>query len=143
MSDWKAIYRFIWEGNCRRFVPRVGRALSGSDLEGGDVDGAQDNGGVSFGECSFRRRCRRLWHSAITTRNLLSRRYRNPHQLLFEWITLDRHQYKLYLDGSTEGFEGLFPDGTLIINHAYPLFRGWIKDPPCSLISQEDDEAVS
>jgi hypothetical protein len=38
--------------------------------------------------------------------------------LLFELVTQNKHVYKLYLDGRYEGF----PKGTIIKNHAYPLF---------------------
>ena len=39
-------------------------------------------------------------------------------EILFELRTKDGHKYKLRLNGQTEGF----PDGTTIVNRAYPLF---------------------
>ncbi len=39
-------------------------------------------------------------------------------EILFELQTKDGHKYKLRLNGQTEGF----PEGTTIVNRAYPLF---------------------
>lgn len=55
------------------------------------------------------------------------------HYLLFELSTPDGHKYKLYLDGYCEGF----PDGTLVVNHAFPLFCAGVKNIPYPNIPDE------
>ena len=44
-------------------------------------------------------------------------------QLLFEVKTKDGHEYRIYLDGSISGF----PDSSLVVNHAFPLFSKLIS----------------
>ncbi len=39
-------------------------------------------------------------------------------KLLFEVTTKQGHKYKAYLNGKIEGF----PEGSFLINHAFPLF---------------------
>jgi hypothetical protein len=66
------------------------------------------------------------------------------HVLLFELRTKEGHTFKLFLDGRTEGF----PDGTILTNHALPLFyklyslstrnfTGEISSPSVNFITNE------
>lgn len=53
--------------------------------------------------------------------------------LLFELTTPNGETYKIYLNGKTEGF----PDGTLIVNHAFPLFCAGVKNIQTTDISDK------
>ena len=54
-------------------------------------------------------------------------------QLLFEVRTKEGHEFRVYLDGSISGF----PDGSLVLNHALPLFCKLRSSPPRRLPTEE------
>ncbi len=62
--------------------------------------------------------------------------------VLFLLRTKDGHEYKLYLNGMGEGF----PEGTLVINRAAPLYgflySFWKKGLPASKIPASELQVV-
>ncbi len=58
--------------------------------------------------------------------------------LLFKLRTPDGHEYEIYLNGTYKGF----PDGTIGLNYALPIFDAGIENITSLLVSNEKPESI-